>query len=236
MWFVYSNEVVSGPFDTQQVKEQLNLGRWTESSFIWWKGQREWMPIQAWSSQLNTILRNREEKTHSPVWYLDVTGSPIGPLTQSEMLQHLRSLSNLNRVRLWTVGMEKWTNLFDLPEIMDQLGVMKRENERAPLMGAVAISRFSEDARPIVARAASISVGGLGVNDAHGLTKGDEVQVLIKSQEFPGPIRIKAHIVYVTAQGYAGMKFHNVHGETASLILDYVKKFNHPQGGARKSA
>ncbi len=235
MWFVYSSEVVSGPFSTEQVREQIQVGRWTSNCFIWWKGQREWMSVDAWETQLGKILKTEEEKSQSPVWYIDINGSPVGPLTQNEMIQHLRAVNSLGKVRLWTVGMNKWTNLFELHDVMDQLGMSRRETERAPLMGSVAINRLSEGARPTIARAASISVAGMGVNDAHGITKGDEVQILIRSPEFPQPIRLAATIVYITPSGYAGMKFSNVHAETHSLIMDYVKKFNKPQE-MRKSA
>lgn len=236
MWFVYSNDVVSGPFDTQKVQEQLSLGNFNASSFIWWKGQREWMPIQLWETQLKQILKNEGEKTQAPVWYLDTNGTPVGPLTQNEMLAHLRGLQNLGRVRLWTVGMNKWTNLFELHEIMDQLGMSRRENARAPLMGTVAVSRLSEDSQPILARAASISVAGIGINEAHGLTKGETVQLVLKSPEFPHPIRLQAMAVYVTPQGYAGLKFTAAHPETQSLLFDYVKRFSAIGESARKSA
>lgn len=236
MWFVYSNNVVSGPFDTTTVQEQLSLGKMDPTCFIWWKGQREWMPIQLWETQLKQILKTEDDRTQSPVWYLDTNGSPLGPLTQGEMLAHLRGLQNLGRVRLWTVGMNKWTNLFELHDIMDQLGMSRRENARAPLMGTVAVSRLSEDSQPMITRAASISVAGIGINDAHGLTKGDTVQIVLKSPEFPNPIRMQATAVYVTPQGYAGLKFTAVHSETQSLLFDYVKRFNSSGAAARKTA
>ena len=237
MWFVYSNDIVSGPFDTKAVQEQLTAGKISSNSFIWWKGQREWMPIPLWETQLKQILKTEDEKVQSPVWYIDLSGSPVGPLTQNEMLAHLRGVPNLGKVRLWTVGMNKWTNLFELHDIMDQLGMSRRENPRAPLMGTVAVSRLAEDTQPMIARAASVSIAGMGINDAHGLTKGEEVQVVLKSPEFPHPIRVQATAVYITQQGYAGLKFTSVHPETQSLIHDYVKRFHNPQGGTtRKTA
>lgn len=237
MWFIFSNDVVSGPFDTKGVQDQLKLGSLNSSCFIWWKGQREWMPIQLWETQLKQILKNDDEKSQAPVWYVDTSGSPVGPLTQGEMLAHLRGVQNLSKVRLWTVGMNKWTNLFELHEIMDQLGMSRRENARAPLMGTVAVSRLAEDTQPMIARAASISIAGMGINDAHGLTKGDTVQLVLKSPEFTNPIRMQATAVYVTPQGYAGLKFTSVHPETQSLLFDYVKRFNQPsQTATRKTA
>lgn len=228
IWFVYHRDIVAGPFDTEAVKQQIAAGRWSEDTFIWWKGQREWMPIRLWESQLAQILRTETDKSQSAIWYVDTTGSPVGPLTQTEMLSHLHGIKNPAKVRLWSVGMNKWTNLFELHEIMDHLGMSRREHDRAPLMGTVAISRMSEDATAMIARAASISVGGMGINDGHGLTRGDNVQLVIKSSEFAQPIRTRATTVYVTAQGFAGLRFANTAPEALSLIHDYVRKFNQP--------
>ena len=235
IWFIYSDQIVSGPFSTQEVRKELDQGRWAINSSIWWKGQREWMPLRTWQSQLTKILRTEEEKGLRPVWYVHLGESPIGPLTPDELYAHLRALSNLSGVRLWTVGMNKWANAFDLHEIMDQLGLSRRANERAPLMGTVVLTRLSEDATPMITRAASISAAGIGVNDAHDLDRGDEVNVLIKSPEFQHPIRVRAKAAYVTPDGYAGLKFEVVHAETRSLLLDYIKKFNRSEEAKRSA-
>jgi hypothetical protein len=239
LWFVYSDDVVNGPFNTETLKQQLTDRKWSETCFIWWKGQREWIPVATWQKNLDSIVNANEDKAHSPIWYIDNgTGSPVGPLTKEEMYQHLRGFNTVGKVRLWTAGMQHWTPLFDLPDIIDDLGMSRREHNRAPLMGSVAITSVSGTASTIIARAACISVGGCGLNDAQMLNYGDEVQLVIKSAEFPNPIRMQALVMYVTSSGYAGLKFHQVHSETHALIFDYVKKFVDASGGShqRKSA
>lgn len=237
IWFIYSNEVVKGPFDTETVREQLNTGALPSNCFIWWKGQREWMPVNLWENQLKQILMNEDEKSHSKVWYIDLGSGaqPTGPMTHKEMLAHLRGISSFGKVRLWTVGMPKWTSLFEMSDVIDQLGMSRREHDRAPLMGAVAITAVAGLPSTTITRAASISVGGMGINDAQGLSRGDSVQLVIKSPEFPNPIRVQAEVVYITSQGHAGLKFQQLHPETQSLIFDYVKKFMSALG-VRKSA
>lgn len=237
IWFIYTNEVVSGPFETKAVQDQLTNGSLSAGSFIWWKGQREWMPIHLWQNQLNQILTNEDEKTNSRVWYIDLGsgGQPAGPMTHSEMLAHLRGITNLSKIRLWTVGMPKWTSLFEMSDVVDQLGMSRREHDRAPLMGTVAITAIGGVATTTITRAASISAGGMGISDAQGLTRGDEVQIVIKSPEFTNPIRVLAEVVYVTSQGHAGLRFQHLHSETQSIIFDYVKKFMNALG-VRKSA
>lgn len=228
LWFIYSNDVVTGPFSTEQVQTQLSLGQWSSNCFIWWKGQREWMPIRTWEQQLSKILKKEDENSQSPVWYVDNGGSPVGPLTQNEMITHLRSIANLGKVRLWSVGMNKWTNLFELHDIMDQLGLSRREHERAPLMGSVALTRAGDTPQTIMGKAAAISIAGMGVNGAHSLQKGDDIQLVVKSHEFAKALHLQGKVMYITPAGYCGIKFNTVHPETQSLIFDYVKKFNTP--------
>jgi len=189
------------------------------------------MPITSWREQLQIILKSESEKTHNPVWYVDSNGSSVGPLTQSEMISHLRGASTLNKVRLWSVNLNKWTNIFELHDIMEQLGISRRENERAPLMGTVAISRADQQG-PVVVKAASISAAGMGLNDSGFLVKGEQVQLLVKSSEFPHALRFTGTVAYVTSTGYVGIRFDELHPEMATFVVDYVKRFNAPSAAA----
>ncbi len=224
-WFLYSNEVVTGPFKTEDVQTRINTGALPPKSFIWWKGQREWIPIATWQEQLDSILAAATTQAQKPVWYIDAGTSPIGPLTQDEMISNLNSINDLGRVRLWAVGMQKWVSLFELHDVMELLGISRREHERAPLMGSVAVTRSNEDPRGFVVRAASISVAGMGLSGSHDLRRGDEVALLIKSPDLPGNIHVRGEIAYTTEQGYAGVRFAKTSAETQAIILDYVKRF-----------
>jgi hypothetical protein len=224
-WFIHSKEVVSGPYTTEQVEADLQGERWHDSDLIWWKGQTEWMPMKIWKVQLSYMSRVEPEKEEAPVWYLDLAGVPVGPLTQSEMFTQLKTAKNLGRVRLWSIGMPKWKGLFEVDEIREQLGLTRRENERAPLLGFVSVTR-ADDSTISRARAASISVGGMGVNDAGFLSRGEHLDLLIQSPEFPYPLRLQGDVVYVTSQGYAGIRFGKISSELHTILFDYVKRFN----------
>ncbi|HVK62155.1 MAG TPA: GYF domain-containing protein [Bdellovibrionales bacterium] len=226
MWFIYTNEVVSGPFPTEAVRAKIRAGEIAPGSFVWWKGQREWIPVATWETQADQIVQTAIDRTQKAVWYLDTDGNPVGPLTETELILQLRGHENLTRIRLWAVGMEKWQSVFELSEIMDQLGLSRRENERAPLMGTVAVTRSNEDPRGYVVRAASISVGGMGLTGQHDLRIGDRISLLIKSNEFSSNIHVRGEVAYVTSQGYVGVRFEHVHSETQAIIIDYVKRFN----------
>lgn len=228
IWFVYSNQVVTGPLDVEQVKSRLTQGEWAKDACVWWKGQREWVAIANWESQLARIIE-AGTKTASPIWYLEVgDGSPQGPLTIDETLQNLRGISSLAKVRLWSAGMDEWLPIYEIPYVMDLLGISRRSNERAPLMSSVVVSRPSVGLGPVAVNASSISVGGMGLSGAHDLRRGDQCQMFVKCGEFPSGLHVHGEVVYVTVAGYAGIKFSHAHPEAQSLIYDYVRKFAAP--------
>jgi hypothetical protein len=235
-WFLYSNDVTSGPFDTDDVRAKLHSGQLGANSHVWRKGQREWMPIREWEDQLEKLLQTESERTTKPVWYIDLGNTPIGPLTQTELAENLRGLSDLGHVRLWSVGMPKWTSLFGLHDIVEMIGLTRRESLRAPLMGSVAVNRSSDSPRGYVLKAASISPGGIGVSGSHDLRKGDEVSLLIKSPDFPKTIHLRGEVAYVTKTGFCGIRFLQVPAETHSIISDFTKSFNPPANGSSSAA
>lgn len=225
-WFIYSNDVVSGPFDTTTVREKLSTAEVASNASIWWKGQREWMPISTWVLQVDRIVQTANDRSQKPVWYVESGKSPTGPLTERELIEHLKSCGTLARVRLWAVGMEKWTSLFELAEVMELLGLSRRENERAPLMGTVTIGRSNDDPRGFVLRAASISISGMGITGRHDLRAGDSISIALKSAEIPDVLKLRGEIAYVTSNGYAGVRFEKVPAESETMIIDYVKRFH----------
>ena len=225
-WFIYSNDLVTGPFTTDDVSFRLESGILSPQSFIWWKGQREWIQLSVWAQQLPAILdASTQRGPQSPIWYIEISGSRLGPITHSELVQHLRSLPNLSVVRLWAIGMPAWSNIFDLPEVMETVGISRRETERAPLMGSVAVSRSNDDPQNYNLRAASISIGGMGMTGHHDLRRGDTVSLVVKSQELGEVIHVPGEVIYVTSNNYVGVKFTAMPAEAASFVIDYVKKF-----------
>ena len=238
IWFLYSSldKKVSGPFVSDEVHQKINSGEITPDCNIWWKGQREWLSVKVWINSGEKILENQNEKTKIAVWYLDLGGEPVGPLTQREMIENLRENKNLARVKLWTIGLKNWKSIYEFGDVMDEMGMSRRENARAPLMASVQIIRQGENEAPILLKVATISVAGIGINDALVLSKGEEIQVVLKSSEFSTPIRARANVIYVSANGHAGIKFQQLQPEIQSLIYDYIRKFSSEDAGEKASA
>jgi hypothetical protein len=235
--FLYSSlhKKVSGPFRIDEVNKKIENGEVTGTCNIWWRGQREWLSVDAWVSQ-DKNTQTEKGKLDSPVWYVDINGQSKGPLTQSEMLLTIQGVQNFAKLRLWTVGEKNWKSVYEYTDVMEELGMSRRENLRAPLMGSVLVNRTGENDLPLSLKAVSISIAGIGCNDAHALTKGEELQLIIKSNEFSTPIRARATTIYVGSNGNAGLKFSHLQPETQSIIIDYVKKFADPHQLTRKSA
>lgn len=210
---------------TEAVRDGLVAGKWPSDAYVWWKGQREWLAIRTWELQLDRLLQN-EKTAAQPIWYIDVGApEPMGPVTMSELLDVLRGAKNLAKTRLWTAGYASWISLFEVPDVMENLGLSRRESERAPLMGSAMIQRPTEGLAPITVATASISLGGMGLNGAHDMHKGDHCQIVIKSPDFPQTLHLNGETIYVTPNGYAGVKFDRVQPETHSLIHDYIRRF-----------
>lgn len=237
IWFLYSNldKKVSGPFISDEVHQKISRGEVTADCNIWWKGQREWLLIRMWIESGEKLLKSQQEKSKSAVWYLDLGGEPTGPLTQSEMIISLRGHPNFNNIRLWTVGLKSWKSIFEFSEVMDDLGVSRREHTRAPLIANVQITRLGDIDTPEVLKAATLSIAGVGLNNANTLLKGEELQIMIKSEEFAAPIRARANVIYVSGNGNAGLRFLQLQPESQSIIYDYVKKFT-TEGAKEKIA
>ncbi|RYZ65416.1 MAG: hypothetical protein EOP09_14305, partial [Proteobacteria bacterium] len=230
-WFLYSDDVVTGPFSTEDVNVKLQSGVVSPHSFIWWKGQREWIQITVWSQQLPTILRAIDFSSQlNPVWYIEMAGSRLGPITQTELVSHLKSLRDLTKVKLWAVGMPAWANIFELHDVMDLIGISRRENERAPLMGNVTITRTSDAPRTYTLRSASISAGGVGMVGSNDLRPGDEIELVINSAHLGAVLHARGKVLYINSKNFVGVQFSHPQAEMVSVISDYVKKFMQPLG------
>lgn len=225
-WFLYTGGAVTGPFTTDDVKAKLRAGNIAAGTYIWWKGQRDWIAIDTWENKVNQMMKNVSDVPTKPIWYADIAGTQKGPVTLTELMQILKPVSQLNKVRLWSVGMEKWTSVFEVGEVLDMLGLARRENERAPLMGTVAVSRSNDDPRSFLLKNGSISVAGMGFSGQHDLRIGDNVTLLIRSPEFTNSMHLQGDVAYVTGNGYVGVRFDRVHPETQAVIIDYVKRFS----------
>lgn len=223
LWFVYSNEIVSGPFTTENIEHGLSRGRWSLTSLIWWKGHREWITIKKWQENLPQILDTFKTKVQRSTWYVEYLNVQKGPLSWMELKDLITATRNMSQIRLWTMGMKKWATIYEIPEVAKHLEVSRREFPRAPIQGEATIKRGNEE---VICHVAEIGEGGIGLKNVSHLNKGDEIIVTVRSHLLVAPIQGKAVVVYTGKGGYTGLQFDGLNAENRATIIDYVRQFN----------
>ncbi|MBN8539692.1 MAG: DUF4339 domain-containing protein [Deltaproteobacteria bacterium] len=225
-WFVHRDGAVLGPFSADEVEKNIESGSLGPECLIWARGTNEWSPISEWKS-ISIKIQAIQKSSDSRVWYCDSgSGHPIGPLTQGELADHLRGLNRWDIVTLWGTGLVKWLPLFEVPEVMDLVGISRRENPRAPLLGQVALTAVGSSMAAQVLQALTVSIGGFGVKNAGALNRGDKVQISIKSREFPSTVHALGEIIYVSRTGDAGVKFLDITAENKAIITEHIRRFH----------
>lgn len=223
IWFIFQDNEVSGPFTTEEVQSDLTFERWKASKAkVWWRGQKIWVDITKWQEHFDEIVKALQQKPQEPIWYAESNGEPQGPMTLSQMTSYLRELETLEGVVLWRKGLEQWTSLFELEEIVDELGLQRRMSPRAPLEGSV---KIQTDKISLDADIMEVSEGGFAIRNGDGLNLGDEVSVSIESPSLKDAVLSKAKVVYVKEDGTVGLKFDQLHVESKSNIVNYIRQF-----------
>lgn len=225
-WFIHSEGAVLGPFTATEVEAQMKASKFGADCLVWARGTNEWLPISQWKT-LSAKVEENSKSVSQRVWYCDSgTGQPAGPLTQSELVEHLKGLNRWDIVTLWGTGLLKWLPLFEVPEVMDLVGISRRENPRAPLLGQISISTTGSSGVPQILPCSTVSTGGFGVKNAGGLTRGDRVQIILRSSDFPNIIHAVGEVLYVSRAGEAGIKFTDLPTDSQTVIADHVRRFH----------
>ncbi len=156
------------------------------------------------------------------LWHYAIDGASKGPLTRAEMINELRGVQSKDEILIWTKGMKSWADLYDFGDLLDELGLNRREHARAPIR-ASAVIRFNDQI--IIGQIKSISEGGFRVAsiETH-LSIGQVVDIEIKSEQLAQTILAKASVQYMTELGNYGFRFQSISQEAKSSIIDFVLK------------
>lgn len=219
-WFILNRDQVAGPFSTEEIKSNVKSGLFDSQCLIWGHPQEEWKGISWWMNEAETHQYGTLPIKTLMEWHFAVAGEAHGPLPWEKLLSELRKIEQKEDLMLWTKGQKQWTSIFDFPDVMKALGMDRRQHTRAPIVGHV-IVRVQEQI--IIGKLVDISQGGFGVTQMEGLTKGQIVDVYIKSENFREDIHAKAEVRYLDRKGYTGFRFDQIHMEAKSTIIDYVR-------------
>lgn len=219
-WFVLRSEDVSGPFSTEEVKNLAAQGEFQDHNLIWGHMQVDWKPLGWWMVELPNLLAKTKEVKDPRQWHFAVAGNSFGPYSREDMIEKLRE-TNLNQeVLIWTKGMKSWAPIFEFNDILDSIGINKRQFPRAEIDGKAAVKIGTQT---FEGNLLTISEGGFGADNLSVVTAGQVVSVEIQSDSFYDPIHAKAEVRYVADSGYVGFRFQNLSMEARGAIIQYVK-------------
>lgn len=224
-WFIHRDGAVQGPFTKNEVDDRISAGTLGADCLVWARGSNEWLPIDQWKT-LSAKIEDSNKPAKTRVWYCDSgAGQPAGPLTQDELVQHLKGLNRWDIVTLWGTGLLKWLPLFECPDVMDLVGISRRENPRAPLLGQISITPVGSSQPAQITPSLTVSIAGFGIRNGGFLSRGDRVQVAIKSRDLPSVIHAAGEVLYVSRMGDAGIKFLELSPEAQSILADHIRRF-----------
>lgn len=227
-WFICHNENVVGPFTVDEIKDQVHQGLLGQECLVWGRGQGDWVSVGNWI-KLSDSYQASEVQNHRPeqMWHYAIEGDSKGPMSRGELILELSNIRNKDQILVWTKGMTAWADLFEFHDLLDELGLNKREHPRAPIRGAVVIT--PEDGAPIIAQLKTVSAGGVGATNVNqSLSMGQNVTLEIKSDSLNETISVKAQVQYVTELGFVGFKFQSISMEAKSRILQYLRSAKGP--------
>lgn len=225
IWYIYSNDIVSGPFSTENVETGLTEKKWADHAMIWWKGQRDWVPVDTWKKNLPSIMDTLKTNVQTYAWYVEYLGTQKGPMNSKELFNFVQTNGIIGSCRVWAVGMDRWMTIFEIPELLTFFGITRRKHARAPLKGDLLIHREEIEGSSLTAHAGSISIGGIGIKGVDSFKTGDGVNIEVKSPLLVSAIQANAIIVYTNAGGYTGLEFRKISKQHETIISDYVNQF-----------
>lgn len=231
-WFICNNENTAGPYEANQVKQLVEQGQVPLDSLIWGRGMETWTTVTQW---MNGNYSTRvQPKSSEPMWHYAREGVSKGPMTRAEMIYELSNIRDKDLILVWTKGMKAWADLYEFPDLIQALGMNRREHPRAPVKGTVML-RHADTATLCQLR--TIGPGGIGASGApKSLRMGDAVQLDISASALGDTISVKGKVQYTTELGYIGIKFDGMSQEARSKIIEHVNEYRREEGPQTKAA
>jgi hypothetical protein len=225
IWFVLSEGQTTGPFEPDEVEKQLGS---LKEPQVWGRGHSEWMNPTRWRQVLreagHALPKTPAVDPSQPqgLWRVRVHGQEKQPLRYGELITYLKGFPDLSAVDVYPETGDAWKEVYGIPRLVEELGISRRSHPRVPIVGTLTYELPQAEA---ACRVISISEGGIGINDAHGLQIGSQFQATLTSPNLYVTITSMFEVVYVGADGYAGLRFIDLPDEFKSSVIEYVNKF-----------
>ena len=230
-WFLLQGEKVQGPFTHDEVRAEYAAGQTEENCLIWGRQHNLWQPLSTW---LKTISQTEMQTTNDTVtqqlWHYAIEGESKGPMPRVELVNELKNLHHKGEILVWTKGMKAWADLFEFHDLLDEMGLNRREHPRSPINGSIVVKY---DDQTIIGLLKSISPGGFGaVNLGNTLSIGQVVSVEIKSESLNSTVVVKSIVQYVSESGFYGFKFQSINMEAKAHIMEFIRRSKEPTAEA----
>lgn len=219
-WFVQKDDLIDGPLSTEDVQSRLQGGHFRAHHLIWSPGQDQWQNIQAWTQALSGLGTTNLAEPERETWHYALNGQSRGPMERATLVAELKALESLAEVMVWTKGMKEWAALFEFHDLLNAIGVNKRQFPRADLAGKAVLKA---EGATFIAPLLTVSEGGFGISLDSGLVAGQVVTVELQSPSFREPLHAKAEVRYIS-DGVVGMKFTQINVESRGSIIQFIKQ------------
>ena len=224
-WFITQSEKVQGPWSTEQLTNWLKTTQDHNNILIFRRGLTEWLSATQF---LSGDMGSKEEPSVQPqptedtLWHYALEGVSHGPMNRQELVQQLARVKNNASAVLWTRGMKAWVPIYEFSDIMDDVGINRRQYPRITISGTVKIQMEQKSYEGVTQ---SLSENGFGAQMAlPSLEAGQLISFEIQSPNLSSVLRGRAEVRYVTADLHAGFKFHLLDSTSRNLIHDILKQ------------
>lgn len=222
-WFFLKNNEVTGPYTEAEINP---LAAAAPEALIWGQGLNEWVSHAEWRKALQDAeaMIHGLQKDMIPAWLIKFNDHTYGPFTYDQLVQVLKVHEAPSDVLIKSdPHSPNWHGIYDYPPLVEEVGLTRRQHHRAPISG---IFKFEKDGVTHESLLGSISQGGIGIIEAHGLTVGDIVKGEIQSHQLPISINCQCEVLYFQQEdGNWGLRFINLPAESMSLVIEYTKRF-----------
>lgn len=221
-WFFLNQNNVTGPHLESEIP---HLHDQYPEGLIWGAGLSEWQSHQEWSDKINLLKEVLEslQVDMTPTWWVRDDQAQSGPMTYHKLIQLLKNHTAAGDIELKQDPSHDWLNVYDFPAIVEEVGVSRRQHERAPFSG---VFRFEKAGQKLEAQVTSISEGGIGLSNAPYLSAGDILNGSLHSPLMPTDIFFEAEVLYQRRDTTWGLRYYQISHENISLVLSYVKRFS----------
>lgn len=234
-WFVYQNNSVLGPFGTEEVEAQLATNKIEPFSFIWWKGEKDWIPISEWQKNYDSIV-SKLEAHFTVLWRVKVDGVTTAHMAFDDCLDYVKSKELKADLYLNQKGHEDWESIYTNTVFMNALEMSRRKFKRVPIVATAkaskADSKFSYMVKVNMIGEGGIGITGLGVN----FPVGTRIDLAIESGSLTQLLKVEGFIKYQNKQGITGIEFDTINAETKGVIIEYIKQFSREPSEPSSSA